>query len=453
MLVFRQRRRAAVRLRVEELESRVVPSVLTPTTFANAGISFNTAVRAVEGGLYALDQQESNQPISTVATFITNVTNVRDTIIAERGVGGDLNNVSAATDAHLNTILADLNKAINNAPNEPTGAAAETNIHAAMTQILNVVNGDAFLKGLADDPAAIAAAAPGYASVGFQQIPQRLPDGVTFENAPRENLAQIGRIFDDASNRLEGGNGSAANKAAIIGDLRAVRAGIKDLMADHPELFGDGLTLIHANTIVVQIPGEIGFIKDVGVNPVANHGTRDIQLDIIDIVQGDANLATMASQGGVTGFNVFPDPRTAPTRYLDNHDQTQAFAFEIAQGNTLGVQAINLVTNHPEDTAAINALIQQFRDLSQFAENFSTAQPILFRARFDNEQNSHTGTQRAAIAAMIRGLRNEDVALVTAARQAISQNWADNAGNNIPETGGTYNVDGFTIDEVLSTAH
>jgi hypothetical protein len=445
----RRKAQSRVVLRVEQLERRDAPAVLTPTTFANAGISFNTAVRQVEGGLYALAVQESNQAISTVATFITNLTNVRDTINAERAVGGDLHNVSAGTNAHLNTILDDLTKAINNAPNEPTGAAAETNIHNAMTQILNVVNNDATLRHLAS---MTAAADPGYASKGFQQIPKRLPAGVTFQNAPRENLAEIGRIFDDASNRLEGGNGSAANKAAIIGDLRAVKAGIQDLEADHPDLFG-GFTRIHANTIVVQIPLEIEFINEVGVNPVANHGTRDVQLDIIDIVQGDVNLANMASQGGVTGFNVFPDPRTAPTRYQDNHDQTQAFAFEIAQGNTLGVQAINQVTNHPEDTAAINALIEQFQDLSQFAENFDTAQPALFRARFDNEQLSDHGTQRAAIDAMIEGLRTENVELVTIARQAISANWADNAGNNIPETGGTYNVDGFTIAEVLSTAH
>jgi hypothetical protein len=453
MSYFRRQRKSKTVLRLEQLERRDAPAVLTPTTFANAGISVNTAVRQVEGGLYALAVQESNQAISTVATFITNLTNVRDTINAERAVGGNLHNVSTATNGHLNTIVADLTKAINNAPNQPTGATAETNIHAAMTQILNVVNGDATLRALARNAADIAAAAPGYASVGFQQIPRRLPAGVTFQNAPRETLAQIGRIFDDASNRLEGGNGNAANKAAIIGDLNAVKTGFQDLEADHPELFGDSLTRIHANTIVVQIPLEIQFINDVGIDPAANHGTRDVQLDLIDIVQGDVNLANMASQGGVTGFNVFPDPRTAPTRYQDNHEQTIAIATEIAQGNTLGVQAIDLVTNHPEDTEAINALIEQFQDLSQFAENFVTAQPDIFRARFDNEQLSDHGTQRAVIDAMIEGLRTENVELVTIARQAISANWADNAGNNIPESGGTYNVDGFTIDQVLSTAH
>jgi hypothetical protein len=446
----RRKAQSKVVLRVEQLERRDAPAVLVPTTFANAGISFNTAVRQVEGGLYALAVQESNQAQSTVAKFQGFLQDVKDTIARERQVGGDLHfGTTTPQYAHLNTIVADLTKAINNAPNEPTGATAETNIHAAMTQILNVVNGDDILADLASQTAA---ALPGYASTGFQQIPHRLAAGVTFQNAPRENLAQIGLIFDDASNRLEGGNGSAANKANIIGDLNAVKAGIQDLETDHPELF-DGLTRIHANTMVVQIPLEIRFINDVGVNPVANHGTRDVQLDLIDIVQGDVNLANMASQAGVTGFNVFPDPRTPPTRYQDNQDQTNAFAYEISQGNTLGVQAINLVTNHPEDTAAAAALIEQFQDLSQFAENFDTAQPAIFRARFDNEQLSDHGTQRSVIDAMILGLQTENVELVTIARTAISANWADNAGNNIPITGGTYNADGFTIAEVLSTAH
>jgi hypothetical protein len=445
---LRRKSRSTVLLRLEHLERRDAPAVLTPTTFANSGISFNTATRTVEGGLYDLAVQESNQPISTVARYSGFLTDVRDTINAERtSATGDLHNVSAATNAHLNTIVTDLNIGINNALASPAGAAAETALHNAQTGILNIVNGDATLKGLAANTAPL-----NYDGVGFMQVPQKLPAGVTAANAPHENLAQIGRIFDDSSNRLIGGVGSAANKAAILADLHAVRADIQDLMADHPELFG-GLTGIHANTIVVQIPGEIGFINDVGINPVANRGTNDISLDLIDIVQGDTNLANMDSQGGVTGFNVFPNPRTAPTRYQDNQDQTNSFAFEIAQGNTLGVQAINLVTNHPEDTAAINALIEQFQDLSQFAENFDTAQGLIFEARFDNEQKSDTGTQRAVIGAMIHGLQTENVELVTIARTAISANWADNAGNNIPVTGGTYNVDGFTIAQVLSTAH
>jgi hypothetical protein len=450
MTFSRRQDRVQVRPRLELLERRDVPTVLVPTTFANAGISFNTGMRGAEGGFYALAVQESNQAISTLATFQRNLQNVKDTIAAippATFFPGD-----GSTMTNIVTIQADLTTAINNAPGSILGGAAGTAVHNAMTQIVNIVNGDATLKALADNAADLAAADPGYASLGFQQVPQKLAAGVTAATAPHANLAEIGRIFDDSSNRLIGGVGSDFNKATIIADLQAVRMDIQELMAAHPELFG-GFTGIHARTMVVQIPGEIGFINDVGVNPVANHGTRDISLDLIDIVQGDPNLANMDNIGGVTGFNIFPDPRTPPTRYQDNDQQTNSFAFEIAQGNTLGVQAINLVTTQPENFVAIAALIEQFQDLSQFAQNFDSAQPLIFRARFDNEQLATTGTQRAAIGTMIFGLLTENVTLVQDARQAISMNWADNAGNNIPVTGGTYNVDGMTIAEVLSTAH
>jgi hypothetical protein len=446
MLHHRRQGRSAVTLRLEQLESRLAPAVLTPTTFANAGISFNSATRAVEGGLYALAVQESNQPISTVARYQGFLTDVRDTINAERGVGGDLHNVPAATNTNLNTILAVLTNAIANAPASITGAAAETALHHDQTLILNIVQNDATLHGLATLNG----------GVGFQQVPHKLPAGVTAANAPHENLAQIGAIFNDASNRIIGGVGGPANKAAIIADMQAVRADLQDLQADHPELFG-GLTGIHAQTIVVQIPGIFGFINDIGINPVANRGNNDIFLDLIDIVQGDVNLANMANQGGIAGFAVFPEPRTPPIPYADNTDQKNFFAAAISQGNTLGTQAIAQIQNHPEDTAAINVLIGQFQDLGQFVNNFNAAQGGIFEARFDNELVAATGTQGAAIAAMIRGLQTENLALVTAARQAISGNFADVAGNNrwITVEGGVtmyhhYNPDGATPAEVLN---
>jgi hypothetical protein len=440
--------RSAVSFRLEVLESRLAPAVLVPTTFANAGISFNSATRTVEGGLYSLAVQESNQPISTVARYSGFLQDVKDTIAAERA-SGDLHNVSAATNTNLNTIVADLTDAINNAPASPTGAAAESALHHDQTQILHLVNNDPTLKALA---AQTAQADPNYQGVGFQQVPQKLPTGVTAANAPHANLAQIGAIFNDAANRFIGGVGSATNKAAIIADMQAVQADIQAEETAHPELFG-GLTGIHAQTIVVQIPGIFNFINDIGIDPVANRGNNDIMLDLIDIVQGDVNLANMANQGGIAGFAVFPNPRTAPTRYQDNQDQTNFFATAISQGNTLGTQAINLIANNPENTTAINALIEQFQDLGQFVGNFVDAQGGIFAARFNNELKAATGTQGAAIAAMIRGLQTENLALVTAAREAISANFADVAGNNIPITGGTYNADGFTIAQVLSTAH
>ena len=76
-------------------------------------------------------------------------------------------------------------------------------------------------------------------------------------------------------------------------------------MAAHPEEFG-GLTGIHADTVVRQLQLETKFIDQVGTNPDAGRASNDNMLDIIDIIQGDTNLANMANQDGVSGFSYFP---------------------------------------------------------------------------------------------------------------------------------------------------
>ena len=53
---------------------------------------------------------------------------------------------------------------------------------------------------------------------------------------------------------------------------------------------------------------------------------------------------------------------------------------------------------------------------------------------------------------MIEGLQTGNAALVGAAAEQMHANSADVGGNNIPVNGGTYNADGLTVAEVLSTA-
>ncbi len=53
---------------------------------------------------------------------------------------------------------------------------------------------------------------------------------------------------------------------------------------------------------------------------------------------------------------------------------------------------------------------------------------------------------------MIEGLQAGNAALVGAAAEQMHANSADVGGNNIPMNGGTYNADGLTVAEVLSTA-
>ena len=94
-------------------------------------------------------------------------------------------------------------------------------------------------------------------------------------------------------------------------------------------------------------------------------------------------------------------------------------------------------------------------DLQTFEKNvtnFDAAQGGIFEARFDNELLGKTSTLGAEVSAMIKGLQTGNAALVAAAADEMHANAADVGGNNIPITGGTYNPDGLTVADVLSTA-
>src|SRR6266496_5617430 len=101
---------------------------------------------------------------------------------------------------------------------------------------------------------------------------------------------------------------------------------------------------------------EINYINQAGISPDAGRGSNDNILDIIDIVQGDTNLANMANQGGVSGFTPFGDALNPTPKYLDNDAQTNFWANFIAQSNSLGQQANNLVgTGNAEAIATLIA--------------------------------------------------------------------------------------------------
>ena len=158
-------------------------------------------------------------------------------------------------------------------------------------------------------------------ATGFQAVPAGFAAGVTAQNAPHANLADIGAIFNDAANLMVGGVNSS-NIGAIKADINTARTDLKQLMAAHPDEFG-GLTGIHADTVVRQLALENTFLKQVGTNPDAARASNDNMLDIIDIIQGDTNLANMANQGGVadspysrTRSERPRNTRTMPTRRI-----------------------------------------------------------------------------------------------------------------------------------------
>ena len=96
-------------------------------------------------------------------------------------------------------------------------------------------------------------------------------------------------------------------------------------------------------------------------------------------------------------------------------------------------------------------MIGQLHAFEKNSANFDEAQGGIFEARFDNELAKGSSTLGAEVAAMIKGLKRGNAALVTAAAEEMHANAADVGGNNVSVNGTTYNTDGLTVAEVLGT--
>jgi hypothetical protein len=409
--------------------------------FSDLGTTFNDATRAMVGGLWQNVVEEGGQGNGSVVQYTNDLTAVQTGLTAEVAAG----QFTGDTLTHVQTILADITTSLSAATASVNGggtfgsvAAAETALRTSHLDILNVVNNDPTLAGLATQNGA----------TGFMATPTTLPDGTTAANAPHANLAEIGAIFNDAASRILGGV-NADNSGIITDDVNAVITDMQALMKENPTLFG-GLTGVHADTVVRQLELERTYINQAGVSQDAGRASNDNILDIIDIVQGDTNLANMATQGGVSGFSPFPDALNPSPKYIDNDAQTSFWANFIAQSNSLGQQAETTVGSH--DAHAVASLISNLQAFEKTVTNFDTAQGGIFEARFDNELLGQTSTLGAEVHAMIKGLQTGNAALVTAAADEMHANSADVSGNNVPVTGGTYNADGLTVADVLSTA-
>ena len=409
--------------------------------FATLGATFNDATRALVGGLWQNVVEEGGQGFGSVNRYVNDLTTVQQGLQAEVQAG----QFSGATLTHVQAILGDLATAsaaatasVNGGGTFGSVAVAEKALHDSHIDILNIVNNDANLTALAT----------ANGGNGFLAAPSTLPDGVTAANAPHANLAEIGAIFNDVANRILGGV-NADNKQVITDDVNAVITDMQQLVHDQPLLFG-GLTGVHADAVIRQMQLELTYINQAGVSQDAGRASNDNILDIIDIIQGDTNLANMASVGGVHGFSPFGDALNPTPRYQDNDAQTSFWANFIAQSNSLGQQAIQLVGSN--DAAGINTLINDLHTFQKTVTNFDAAQGGIFEARFDNELLGETSTLGAEVAKMIEGLNTGNAALVAAAAEQMHANSADVGGNNIPVTGGAYNADGLTVADVLSTA-
>ncbi len=396
---------------------------------------FNDATRILEGGLWHNNVPVGNQGNGTDGRYVADLQAVQTGLTADVAAG----DFTGDQLAHVNTVLADIQTALAAVPGAVNNdAAAEAALRTAHLDIINTIENDPILQALSikdDNP-------------GFNFAPPELATPLN-ANTPHATFAELGAIFDDAQSKSLGGI-NADNMAAIQTDLQTVHDGLVTLMQDHPQMFG-GATGIHASTIVDQINLQLtNFDHQYGFNPDAAKATNDNLLDIADIVSGDANLANMASANGVHGWTPAPFTDVAPTPYQDNAAQTNFWADFIASGNSLGAQAEQLVATG--DAQAIGAFVQTLQGWQQNVTNFDAAQGGVFQARFDNELLGNDFTVGADVAAMIQGLQTHNAALVTAAAEGFHDNAADVSGNNVPLNGGTFNADGLTVAEALSTA-
>ncbi len=400
------------------------------------GNMFNDATRILEGGLWHNNVPVGNQGNGTDGRYVADLQAVQTGLTADVAAG----DFTGDQLTHVNTVLADIQTALAAVPGAVNNdAAAEAALRTAHLDIINTIENDPILQALSvkdDNP-------------GFNFAPAELATPLN-ANTPHATFAELGAIFDDAQSKALGGV-NADNMAAIQADLQTVHDGLLTLMQDHPQMFG-GTTGIHASTIVDQINLQLtNFDHQYGFNPDAARATNDNLLDITDIVAGDANLANMASANGVHGWTPAPATDVVPTPYQDNAAQTNFWADFIASGNSLGAQAEHLIATGG-NAQAISAFVQTLQGWESNVTNFDAAQGGIFQARFDNELLGKDSTVGADVAAMIQGLQTGNAALVTAAAEGFHANAADVSGNNVPLNGGTFNADGLTVADALSTA-
>jgi hypothetical protein len=384
------------------------------SSFSDLGATFNGMARPQVDASpqYALDQ--GGQGAGNVALHTNDLTTVQNNLLAEVNSG----QFSGAALGHVQAILSDLTSAIsaanatvNVAGSFGSAAAAQQTLRASQLSLINAVS---------TDPALV------------NPVPETPPPAPAATDAKPHSLAEIGAMLDDVAGQILGGVNDD-NRAQITDDINTVISDMQALVAADPKLF-DGLTGVHADQIVQQLQLELVYINDPGISPAAAQASQDNILDIIEIIQGDANLADMAPQGGISGSLPLPDATSPDPIHLDNAVETAFSAHFIAQSNSLGKQAVELVGSN--DAEAVAALINDLEAFEKSVTDFDAGQ---------------AGTLGAEIAAMIKGLQTGNAALVTAVADQMHGNAADLAGNNVPATGGTYNTDGVTVAEVLGT--
>ena len=400
------------------------PSPSTAPTFSGLGTTFSNSIQAPASILpqTPVDQGPGTGGVNNAASELTTVHN---SVLAEVGKGL----LSGAALGQVQAILSNISTAISTA-NATTSTVAALGNTVAAEQAARVSNLD-----VANTVNTVTA------NVALTNLAATSAPDVVPEPAEPPSLAKIGEIFNDVANDILGGVNDG-NRADIAADLNTVIKDLQALISAKPEMF-EGAAGEHANEVVQQLQLELAYINDPNINPDAAQASIDNILDIIEIVQNDPKLAELATQDGVSGFAPIPTAANPAQAHLENDVQTVFTANFIAQSNSLGQHAADLVGSG--DAKAIAALIDDLKAFEKFVTDFDAAQggDALLHA---------SGALGAEVAALIKGLQTGDATLVTAAANQMHGNAADVGAGNIPVTGGQYNANGATIAEVLGTA-
>jgi trimeric autotransporter adhesin len=453
-----------------------------------AGVVFNDATRLLEGGLWSTPADNNNQQayLGMYTTDLHAVSNDVAAILANPAgttVGGVAYTPTTTDIATLTEIQGQLQTLITEAPQSVGNASAEQTVHALHTEILSEIAGDSTLAAAINNVQFTSGT--GANDVGFQLLPAGADDPATVAAATAQGatLATIGQVFNAAADLAVGGI-NASNLTEFDNDMKTVATGISNILNNPTELAqietgeqgaAAALTTVHLDTILNQIDLQINkFDPLYATDPnVAARSTNDNTLDIIDIVQNDANLNAAAggngNPGSVGGFAEFPAYLNGAggvnahggtiLQFQDDQPQTNFWATFLSEANTINT-ALQAVAANQDTPAQIQALITQIQNYQQFGANFDAAQGGVFGARFDNELLSGTllaDTNNAVHG--LTGIANGDVgpaltadqAQILAAGSGFVADANDVSGNNLPIGGGSFVGTATTVATATST--
>jgi hypothetical protein len=457
------------------------------TDLAQSGATFNDATRLLTGVQFNAPADEAGQQ-NFMGSFVADIHAVLNDVTADIAlgaggaitVGGNAYTLTATDIAALTSVQASLNDMITQAPNAlgttGTAVAAQAALHADQASITHAIAQDTGLSTALGN--ASYTGNEGATDVGFQQtvVGSDNHAALTAATTAGASLATIGTVFNAAANIAEGGLNSA-NMAEFTQDFQAVATGVQNILNSPTQLAAieagetataAALTTVHLQTIENQAQWQVGHIaQEFATNPSsAARDTSDNVLDMIDIIQNDANLNMNAGGNGTAaatgGFAELPGFLTGTvTPFVDNQAQTNFWAQFLSEANVINNQ-LNGVVNGT-GTASVASLITEIQNYNSFGASFAasqTGEPV-FEARFGNELTQ--GTLAADSAAAVHGLTGimngdtgaalaADQAQILAAGQGFAADANDVSGNNRPSGGGTYVGTATTVAGATSIA-